>query len=449
MATPHEFTLFPNLPLELQEKIWKAATPSSRLVQVFEKDIIPWDDLDWYEELQWKEARGDNDTCTESEEMEYEWEEVGEIDPMEDFMLFIHTRDRGLDGRWTVQTQLNKYGFTSTSATPTISHVLRLSPYPGFNENDFPPVPAANDFGFVSHPQYYLGSGQTELELYGFVSSSEATEIRTAEEFSELRFLSRRSRLACNLSIPALLHTCKISREVMKRLGYAIAFPTRTAPASTWFNFRQDVLYIEKQFPLFQDDITARQARSVDQFRAKDRERVKKLALRLPSWAEDDEECLGVIVEMFGNLDELTIIISNLTLGSRQGDGTKWMLLDLEEADAAIIPHGWAYRLKEVYQDLEDEDNESLTVWDLLAWGLEDKLRENSQRCPNCCNPKADGSLRFKVPNVRFAVIADEEGKKKLQAMRSSYRKKMRERQRKERARFRRILAAVEDTDVQ
>ncbi|KAJ3464239.1 hypothetical protein MRS44_009025 [Fusarium solani] len=56
--------------------------------------------------------------------------------------------------------------------------------------------------------------------------------------------LCRSSSLYSKAPIPPLLHTCRDSRNRLRRLGYDLAFSTRTSEARTWFNFRRDTLFL-------------------------------------------------------------------------------------------------------------------------------------------------------------------------------------------------------------
>ncbi|KAI8717607.1 2EXR domain-containing protein [Fusarium sp. LHS14.1] len=56
--------------------------------------------------------------------------------------------------------------------------------------------------------------------------------------------LCRSSSVYSKAPIPPLLHTCRDSRNRLRRLGYELAFSTRTCEARTWFNFRRDTLFL-------------------------------------------------------------------------------------------------------------------------------------------------------------------------------------------------------------
>ncbi|CAG9961970.1 unnamed protein product [Clonostachys byssicola] len=97
---------------------------------------------------------------------------------------------------------------------------------------------------------------QTTLEEYSFTTSKTPYDPWTAtpeapcipanrlHEKPKLAFeLARETWLYSETPIPAFLHVCTESRQVLKTLGYQLAFGTRSHAPRTWFHFERDILY--------------------------------------------------------------------------------------------------------------------------------------------------------------------------------------------------------------
>lgn len=98
---------------------------------------------------------------------------------------------------------------------------------------------------------------QTKLEDYGFHSSLPQYEpweptdnapsipIEWLLNFPQLAFeLTREGCMYSVAAVPPLLNVCAESRQALKKIGYRLAFATRTAGPRTWFNYKLDLLYL-------------------------------------------------------------------------------------------------------------------------------------------------------------------------------------------------------------
>lgn len=100
---------------------------------------------------------------------------------------------------------------------------------------------------------------QTQLEKYGFTSSKPAYQPWPyTPETPEIPmdWLARHPEIAYELCrdswfysgapIPAFLHVCVESRQALMEWGYQLAFGTRSYGPRTWFHFERDTLQISK-----------------------------------------------------------------------------------------------------------------------------------------------------------------------------------------------------------
>ncbi|VUC27801.1 unnamed protein product [Clonostachys rosea] len=105
-------------------------------------------------------------------------------------------------------------------------------------------------------PQSLFTPTQSTLEEHGFTSSKALYEPWTAtpktpricidrlREEPRLAFeLARETWFYSETPIPAFLHVCRESREILRRWGYRLAFGTRSHAPRTWFHFERDILY--------------------------------------------------------------------------------------------------------------------------------------------------------------------------------------------------------------
>lgn len=153
MTALQSLGLFSELPSELRELIWEAALPSSRLVRVKAHPIESEDEIYEREELLHQEDLYGKDT---------EDEDTRSI-PEKDMRLLVHKTGKGLDGDLKRQSQLHKYGFRSSRATPNIAHVSFHDPatYQGFGKYETNPIQASRDVRPLLHLRVTI-SGEDE-----------------------------------------------------------------------------------------------------------------------------------------------------------------------------------------------------------------------------------------------------------------------------------------------
>ncbi|KAF5611225.1 uncharacterized protein FSUBG_2504 [Fusarium subglutinans] len=195
-----------------------------------------------------------------------------------------------------------------------------------------------------SHNHQYK---QTRLESYGFTSSQPLYEPWKPSEktpriptdwlvdYPELAFeLTRESSLYSDAEIPAFLHVCSESRQVLVNWGYRLFFATRTTGPRTWFHPGQDRLYIPytmEAFPRTYDsdygsDLPG-EARTpypcpepglllsgchwdIGQYRVDDLKQVKSVILESPSRVKDEEKLAGdlqSILPLLSGLNEILL----------------------------------------------------------------------------------------------------------------------------------------------
>ncbi|KAH7202377.1 hypothetical protein DER44DRAFT_787172 [Fusarium oxysporum] len=174
---------------------------------------------------------------------------------------------------------------------------------------------------------------QSALERYGFSSNKSASQpwkvTKLAPRIS-LDWLSVNPEYAWQLCrevsmystapIPALLHTCRESRDDLIKRGYQLAFRTRSHGPRTWFNFDHDVLFISHG-----DDwgtkhrVLSGCAWDIGQFHTSDMERVKRVALEEstgslylahPRFSEGNYKFSDVssVLRLFKHLEELLLV---------------------------------------------------------------------------------------------------------------------------------------------
>jgi hypothetical protein len=204
MKPLQSFKLIPELPSEIRELIWQAALPSTRVVPIELHPIEPEDEFDEREQLLYEEDRhGKNveneDTRSVSEK---------------DMRLLVHRTSQGLDGVVKPQSQLPKYGFTSSKPSPNISHASfhGLAAYRGFGEYEPNPKPASRDVRLLLRIRDYFHMwqqdlSQAQLHRYGFKTSRPRPAIRHVSR-QELYSAQEPIRFYSSTPLPALLHVC-------------------------------------------------------------------------------------------------------------------------------------------------------------------------------------------------------------------------------------------------
>ncbi|KAK2692567.1 hypothetical protein QWA68_007451 [Fusarium oxysporum] len=148
-------------------------------------------------------------------------------------------------------------------------------------------------FSFNWRSQIPPRTTQRTLERYGFSSTKPAYQPWNVSKLApqiSLDWLSenpgyawqlcRKVHMYSTAPIPALLHTCRESRDDLIKRGYQLTFRTRSHGPRTWFNFDEDVLFISHG-----DDwgtkhrVLSGCAWDIGQFHPIDMQRVKRVAL--------------------------------------------------------------------------------------------------------------------------------------------------------------------------
>ncbi|KAF5590029.1 hypothetical protein FPANT_6121 [Fusarium pseudoanthophilum] len=183
---------------------------------------------------------------------------------------------------------------------------------------------------------------QTCLEAYGFTSNQPAYEPwKPSEEtpriptdllvdYPELAFeLTRKSAFYSDAEIPAFLHVCSESRQVLVKWGYRLFFATRTTGPRTWFHPGRDRLYIPhtiETFPRTYDSDYGSglpgEARTpypcpepglilsgchwdIGQYRVDDLKQVENVILGSPSTGKDQDKLVGELQSLLPLLSGL------------------------------------------------------------------------------------------------------------------------------------------------
>lgn len=162
--------------------------------------------------------------------------------------------------------------------------------------------------------------GQTQLEKYGFLNSRvqpslQCSHKQLAKEHFRKYVAPRRRASTCysygNYNIPVLLQVCQESRYYLISLGYGLVFSTYTSPAQFWFNFKEDILIIERvwaegfHWPAILDGGSF----NMGQCPTEELHRVRRLAILLKGYCYGDKvpDEIHEVVQMFGNLEELFV----------------------------------------------------------------------------------------------------------------------------------------------
>ncbi|KAJ4249806.1 hypothetical protein NW762_012149 [Fusarium torreyae] len=129
----------------------------------------------------------------------------------------------------------------------------RLRTEPNFLQLD----ESLTHFSFNWRSRIPSRSNQPTLERYGFSSSQSPYHPWKVSSLAPkicLHWLSCHPQIAWEFAkeayfysqapIPALLHTCRESRDHLIRRGYQLTFKTRSSGPRTWFNYDVDILFI-------------------------------------------------------------------------------------------------------------------------------------------------------------------------------------------------------------
>ncbi|KAH8898581.1 hypothetical protein GQ53DRAFT_837447 [Thozetella sp. PMI_491] len=230
----------------------------------------------------------------------------------------------------------------------------------------------------------------------------------------------RKGALRSTAPIPSLLHTCVESRAVLIESGYQLAFATRTNDPQTWFHFGRDVLLVESEYGNWADHRLEQQHRlehglehrrrghwrkyethemfdfllsgdnwHVGQFRPKDLEKVRRLALTKSTNTEASSHILAHLPEV----EELFLVNwdpsdcknalrrtamtprahpQELELPSHLGGNKEgWCFVPVEEADSL-----WTTQDVAIFGRNDDDDN--ATIDGHAYWLREHKIRHGA-----------------------------------------------------------------------
>ncbi|KAF5658047.1 hypothetical protein FCIRC_13022 [Fusarium circinatum] len=188
-------------------------------------------------------------------------------------------------------------------------------------------------FSFNWRSQIPPRTTQRTLERYGFSSTKSSYQPWTVTKLApqiSLDWLSenpgyvwqlcREVSMYSTAPIPALLHTCRESRDVLIRRGYQLAFRTRSHGPRTWFNYDHDVLFLSHG-----DDWNTKHrvvsgcAWDIGQFHPDDMQKVKRVALEEstgslylahPRFSEGNYKFsdLSSVLRLFKHIEELLLV---------------------------------------------------------------------------------------------------------------------------------------------
>ncbi|KAF5979212.1 hypothetical protein FCOIX_5421 [Fusarium coicis] len=232
-------------------------------------------------------------------------------------------------------------------------------------------------FSFNWRSQIPSRTKQRTLERYGFSSTKSPYQpwdvSKLAPQIS-LDWLSenpayawelcREGHLFSNAPIPALLHTCRESRDHLIKSGYQLAFRTRSHGPRTWFNFDTDVLFVSRG-----DDwgtnhrVLSGCSWDISRFHPIDMQRVKRITLddstgslyiSHPSFSEANYMLsdLSSVLRLFQHLEELLLVewtdlhmgeIRSMKTSHAKGErrhtydtGFLWSYQPVSEVDASL-----------------------------------------------------------------------------------------------------------------
>lgn len=202
------FTLFQQLPAQLRCQIWLAAMPQPRLVHLQEKVTEKWAAEEF-----------DRDICPTFLDL-YEIDDGMDLETFVLEMEKLAEDDEELALDWKYQI---------CYARTTIPAYHKIHPELQYFRQILGPV-----------VREYNEKWQKQLERYGFTSSISrpVLPLHLLQDCSEADTVfneARRGHLWSSCPIPALLQTCKESREMMELAGYELTFRTghpRQGPGS-------------------------------------------------------------------------------------------------------------------------------------------------------------------------------------------------------------------------
>ncbi|KAI1080131.1 hypothetical protein F5B20DRAFT_540890 [Whalleya microplaca] len=284
------------------------------------------------------------------------------------------------------------------------------------------------------------GHRQTTLDSYGFTSTRKRYSPWVATEHlpeipslwlldhpREAWAMTRSASLTANAPIPALLHVCSESREVLQSYGYQLAFGTRTHEPRTWFHFKRDTLYIDYGEP-GEQRLLSGGSWDVGQFRPADLRRVEKLALNGGLWAlfSQVDQTLNLL-RLLPNVQELSLVewdpyvVNDWIEGNSHhklpqpqpedehggGPGEHYVCVPVDEIDfiTDMRPYRWHdashcwtvyYRVKGHKKD--DGLKPHMSYFEYAAWSFEQYLHSKRREHPTTNSSTTAAS--YNIPKV-------------------------------------------------
>ncbi|OTB03186.1 hypothetical protein M426DRAFT_321978 [Hypoxylon sp. CI-4A] len=353
------FHLFPFLPLEIRRAIYILATPP-RVVLVEEKDgpgSEEWEDrIDEFRERCWT-TFGPFNLHPEIACFAHNWH------PKLYSSLFYYSQNR---------RSLEMYGFTTTQKTYQ----------PWIPTDEVPEIPHG---WLAEHP----------------VAAFE---------------MMRNSSLFSLAHIPAFLHVCSESREVLQSYGYQLSFGTRTDGPHTWFHFERDILFI--LLCTHDDNFLSGSAWDIGLFRVAELQRVKRLALQGAGHLEGEIHARKVsnMLRLLPNLDDLFLILDDFeSVGgvySYKPTTSKDHLMVINADEADFIPRSGEYYAYMAEMDIYHAMRRFIAngraatnrrYFEFQASQFEDHLRTDHRKTVSSV-PSLKTGL-WKVPHVRIGHV--------------------------------------------
>ncbi|RSL65171.1 hypothetical protein CEP54_004294 [Fusarium duplospermum] len=248
--------------------------------------------------------------------------------------------------------------------------------------------------------------------------------------------LCRSSSLYSKAPIPPLLHTCRDSRSRLRRLGYELAFSTRTSKPQTWFNFGRDTLFLrDPEIAHFQrykidvqgryfDDMLLALPYNLAQFMPVDLLSVRRLALPFDRAIDlMDPASPELLVKIMGALRVIPHLTTLFLANGIFGPGAETQPLDWIDCDAAD------YHIEEVRQISACRDLSKFIIASNLLEPHAIRERFSTwagDELEQCLQEGRDEDLRLSVriwgvPNVKVGYIGASRDLRHLSYIRQEY----------------------------
>ncbi|KAI1736908.1 hypothetical protein F4680DRAFT_451519 [Xylaria scruposa] len=224
--------------------------------------------------------------------------------------------------------------------------------------------------------------------------------------------------------IPTLLHVTRESRQFLIDQGYELAFRTRTCGPRVWFNFKTDILYIDRYYDESPGSsvhslLSGTELWDIGQFDPLDFKKVRRLALQssgdlaspsTPGGVED----ISAVLELFTDVEELYLEEhgqyeeSSHRCWSKQLNGRSlWSYTPVAEVDILssilecydmLYSTGPGHRDLKAYKEANMGDGSRYFID--LAHGFEGKL---ASRRDELLNPRS--LTWWRIPKVNIVYI--------------------------------------------